>query len=256
MIEELITLAKTQIGVAENPPGSNSVIYNQQYYGSDVRQPWCVVFIWWLFNELGIGTNFCGGLKTAYCPYVENFARNNGQWVTSGYKPGDLVLYDWDGDGTADHIGLIIGVNGNVLNTIEGNCSDCVSEMFRSTGSVRGAYRPAYPEHSASPKLQPEPEKEEGLPGQYTVKKGDTLWGIAERMLGSGDRYIQIMSANNMVSTTIHPGEILVIPNGNTTYKTIQITITSDTYELLTIMADGWNKTIGQCIDALCEDSI
>ena len=255
MIDELITLAKTQIGVAEVPPGSNSVLYNRVYYGNDTRQPWCVVFIWWLFNELGISQHFCGGTKTAYCPYVENFARSNGQWVTSGYKPGDLVLYDWDGDGTADHIGIVIGVNGSVLNTIEGNCSDSVSEMFRSTSSVRGAYRPAYPDNKPAPAPKPE-TPEEKLPGQYTVQKGDTLWGIAEKLLGAGDRYIQIMSANNMVTTTIYPGEVLIIPEGNTVYKTIQITITQDTYELLSIMADGWNKTIGQCIDALMEDAV
>ena len=108
----------------------------------------------------------------------------------------------------------------------------------------------------AEPEPTPSTPSHSELPDSYTVQKGDTLWGIAERFLGSGDQYIRIMSANNMVTTTIYPGEVLIIPNGNKTYKTIQITITADTYELLTIMADGWNKTIGQCIDALMEDAI
>lgn len=101
--------------------------------------------------------------------------------------------------------------------------------------------------------------KEEPKPGStYTVQQGDSLWGIADKLWGDGSRYIQIMSANNLVDSMIHPGQVLIIPDGDasTIYRTIQITITNDTYELLSIMADGWNKTIGQCIDKLMEDAV
>lgn len=90
----------------------------------------------------------------------------------------------------------------------------------------------------------------------YTVKKGDTLWDIAEKLLGVGERYVQIMSANEMTDSMIYPGQILIIPTGNQTYHTIKITITSDTYQLLDIMAKGWDKTIGQVIDELMKDAI
>jgi Uncharacterized protein containing LysM domain len=47
----------------------------------------------------------------------------------------------------------------------------------------------------------------------YTVKKGDSLWKIAEKYLGSGARYTDICVANKIKSnTTIHPGQILIIP--------------------------------------------
>lgn len=93
-------------------------------------------------------------------------------------------------------------------------------------------------------------------PGTYTVQRGDTLWGIAERLLGAGERYVQIMSANNLVDSLIHPGQVLIIPDGNSTYRTIQVTVKNETLELLTIMAEGWDKTIGQVIDALMEDAV
>lgn len=93
-------------------------------------------------------------------------------------------------------------------------------------------------------------------PGQYVVQKGDTLWGIAQRLLGAGERYVQIMSANNLSDSMIHPGQVLVIPDGNTVYRTIQITVKSETLEILTIMAEGWNKTLGQVVDALMEDAV
>lgn len=48
----------------------------------------------------------------------------------------------------------------------------------------------------------------------YTVKKGDSLWKIAQKMLGSGNRYKEIMTLNNLKSATISTGAKLKIPNG------------------------------------------
>jgi N-acetylmuramoyl-L-alanine amidase len=46
----------------------------------------------------------------------------------------------------------------------------------------------------------------------YIVKKGDSLWGIARKQLGSGARYSEIMSLNSLSSTAIYPGQVLKIP--------------------------------------------
>jgi LysM repeat protein len=49
----------------------------------------------------------------------------------------------------------------------------------------------------------------------YTVKKGDSLWKIAEKYLGAGSRYMEIYNANKSKlknSNTIYPGQILNIP--------------------------------------------
>lgn len=46
----------------------------------------------------------------------------------------------------------------------------------------------------------------------YTVQKGDTLWGIAQKMLGNGSRYPEIKRINGMTGDTIHPGQILTLP--------------------------------------------
>jgi len=253
---DIITLAKTQLGVAEEPLGSNDVKYNTEYYGYHSDLPWCVVFIWWLFKELGASDLFCGGQKTAWCNFVRDYAKNNGLWVTENYKPGDLVLFNWDNNDILDHIGLVIEVNGNSVTTIEGNCNDMVSQCARSGITMVGAYRPRYA--GSQPVPAPTPTPTPTPTNRYTVKSGDTLWGIAEKLLGAGERYIQIMSANNMTSDMIYPGQVLIIPQDDATvqYKTIQVTIRSDTLEILTIMADGWNKTIGECIDALMEDAV
>jgi len=46
----------------------------------------------------------------------------------------------------------------------------------------------------------------------YTVEKGDSLWGIAQKMLGGGARDPEIMSLNGLSSPRIHAGQVLKIP--------------------------------------------
>lgn len=90
----------------------------------------------------------------------------------------------------------------------------------------------------------------------YIVQSGDSLWAIAQKTLGDGSRYNEIKQLNHMKSNMIHPGDVLLIPSVNDGHCTIQITITSDTYQLLDIMAKGWDKTIGEVIDELMKDAV
>ena len=48
---------------------------------------------------------------------------------------------------------------------------------------------------------------------KYKVQKGDTLWNIAKKLLGDGNRYKEIMKANRMSDTVIYPGTELTIPS-------------------------------------------
>lgn len=251
--DRILQLAREQIGTAETPAGSNNVSYNTDYYGGPVSgdsYPWCCAFIWWLFDRCGLSRLFCGGQKTAYCPFVESWARANGAWVTDGYRPGDLVLFDWNGDGITDHIGIVTAVSGNALTTIEGNASDAVREMTRSAVAVKGAYRPDYGGEDAQ---EPDAGGEDGV---YTVKAGDTLWGIAERLLGRGELYFKIMQANGLTSDWIWPGQILKIPGSGTGRRSVTMEVLPETYQLLQIMAEGNHMTFGEVVDLLLEDAV
>ena len=46
----------------------------------------------------------------------------------------------------------------------------------------------------------------------YTVRKGDSLWAIAAKQLGSGSRYTEIKALNGLASDTIHAGQVLKLP--------------------------------------------
>ena len=52
---------------------------------------------------------------------------SHGQWGARGYEniaPGDAIFFDWDLDGSADHVGLVIGTDGSRVYTVEGNSGD------------------------------------------------------------------------------------------------------------------------------------
>ena len=106
--------------------GNNNVIFNTDYYGKEVsgsNYPWCAAFVWDIFRMCKAEKLFCDGAKTAYCPYIHSWGQRSGQLVdkTKG-EYGDIVLFDWNGDGIADHVGFILSRNGNgTYETVEGN---------------------------------------------------------------------------------------------------------------------------------------
>ena len=147
--------AASYIGTREDPPGSNNVIFNTHYYGGAVSgdwYPWCCAFVWDIFRMCGLSILFYDGQKTAYCPTFYNWAKQKGLVVpkeTARY--GDIVLFDWDGDGVADHIGFVESYNGVSYTTIEGNTSTGndsnggqVMRRTRYASQIQAIVRPKY----------------------------------------------------------------------------------------------------------------
>lgn len=153
-----MNLALLQLGVREEPAGSNCVKYNTDYYGREVSGdsfPWCVVFVWWLFQKAGAADLFFGGKKTASCSVLLLFAKRQGLFVRGAYRPGDLVFLRFSRERTSpEHIGLVKEVQKNgTLITIEGNTgvgNDAnggqVQQRTRFAWQTLGGYRPAYEE--------------------------------------------------------------------------------------------------------------
>jgi len=146
-ISELLRIAASWIGTAEDPRGSNNVIFNTNYYGHRVSgsaYPWCMTFQWDIFRQAGLSKLFYDGGKTASCTTLMNWAKQKGQWVTSGFKPGDVILFQFDEDEKADHVGLLERVEGDRYICIEGNTNDEVRRVARYKAVIMGAWRPAY----------------------------------------------------------------------------------------------------------------
>ena len=152
--KQIIDKALSYLGTYDG--GNNNVIFNTDYYGKAVSggaYPWCCAFVWDIFRMCGASDIFNGGEKTAYCPTVLNWGKNNGLTVNKDNgQYGDIVLFDWNGDGVADHIGLIISNNADgSYTTVEGNTANSnysnggwVLKMQRYQWQIIGIIRPKY----------------------------------------------------------------------------------------------------------------
>lgn len=152
-INALLSVAASQLGVEEEPKGSNCIKYNTDYYGKVVSgsaYPWCMVFVWWCFRKAGLSALFYDGNKTASCTTLMRWAKANGQFVVAGYKPGDVLLYQFDQDDAADHTGICIDAHGDYVVAIEGNTNDKVAQVERRTYTLHGAWRPRYDDEEQS----------------------------------------------------------------------------------------------------------
>lgn len=111
--------------------------------------PYCAMFVSWVFNQAGAS---CAGIPGAYCPSILAIGKSKGRLVpASGAVPGDVVLFDWGGDGTSDHVGIVEINKGGYLQTVEGNTNNgCVARRTRAYSTVSGVIRPAY-DGSAKP---------------------------------------------------------------------------------------------------------
>ena len=149
-VSELLELARRQIGVKECPPNSNNVRYNTWYYGREVSgaaYPWCMVFVQWVFAQAGVKLP----VRTASCGALMRAAKAAGCWVTKGYQPGDVVIYDFPGGAATDHCGIVESVDGTYISAIEGNTSSAsdadggtVERRARKFAQIVGAVRPSY----------------------------------------------------------------------------------------------------------------
>ena len=91
--------------------------------------PWCAAFAMNLMRDHGVLD--LDGLKNPnYCPEIKNWASSKGNYGRAGQynpKPGDAILFDWQGNGQeTDHIGIVEKVVDGKVYTIEGNSGDAV----------------------------------------------------------------------------------------------------------------------------------
>lgn len=143
--EALLQIARWQIGVLETPAGSNKQKYGEDYGMNGVS--WCVIFVWWCFNEAGFNLR-----KTASCSDLTSAYKRAGQWVSNGFKPGDIAMFDFSGKKKiTEHCGIVVEVGKGYIMTIEGNTSPnnnanggAVMLRRRENKFVTGVCRPLY----------------------------------------------------------------------------------------------------------------
>ena len=129
---ELVNLAKKQVGNVGGYP-------YWSWYGFNDRVEWCACFVSWCYNKAGKSEPRFAGCQSQGVPWFTS----HGQWENRGYKniaPGDAIFFDWDGDGGADHVGIVIGTDGSRVYTVEGNSGDAckIKSYDLNSGYIKG----------------------------------------------------------------------------------------------------------------------
>lgn len=144
---DILAIARAELGYTESPAGSNKTKYGA-WFGLN-GQPWCMMFIQWVFTQADAESLLAA--RTASCGAFMRAAKAAGQWVTGGYQPGDVVIYDFPGGGATDHCGIVEQLAGGGIMAIEGNTgaeNDAnggqVQRRIRSNKVILGAFRPDY----------------------------------------------------------------------------------------------------------------
>lgn len=165
-LSKVIETARADLGYTEDPPGSNRTKYWEAYDPKMQGQPWCVCFLWWVFQQAGERMAFFGGGKTASCSMLLRWYREQGLTVpVQQAQPGDIAIYNFSGTIEPEHCGLITEVKRAITTiasakSIEGNTTasngsesngGCVAEKTRFTKNIVAVCRPQYKSDDPQP---------------------------------------------------------------------------------------------------------
>jgi len=172
-LSKVIEIARLELGVTEDPPGTNRVKYWDIFGPEWQGNPWCVAFIAWCFDKAGERMAFFGGGKTASCGTLLRWYKEQGLTVdVSDIQVGDIALLNFHGGKDTEHCGLVVGKGVEnfywFVKTIEGNTSSggsqdnggAVCEKERYEHQIVAVCRPQY---------QPEPVIVDDITGHWAA---------------------------------------------------------------------------------------
>lgn len=198
-VDHVIALAKAEVGVKESPTRSNRTKYGS-WYGVN-GQPWCAIFLSYVFWNAGMPLRITTDKGFSYCPSGLDWFKRMGLWTTKGrgrFYPGDLAFYQFDKDPESDHVELIIETYKDYVITIGGNTSATSSGSQNNGGMVAQRKRTlstiigvGHPQYSAPP--PPPPVKTIPWPGRYLTltspyTKGKDVTQAQYKMVSFGSK--------------------------------------------------------------------
>ncbi|MES4793097.1 MAG: CHAP domain-containing protein, partial [Chloroflexota bacterium] len=136
-------VACSQVGVREHPPGSNRGPEVEKYLaavGCNPGDPWCMAFVYWCYRQAAAKIGKENPLTpSGSCSAIYRWAKREGK-LASRPTPGDVFLVKGGKTGHC-HTGIVVGVDGGFVQTVEGNTNPAHSAegigVFRLTRKAR-----------------------------------------------------------------------------------------------------------------------
>ena len=117
------------VAVAQAEIGNSGGMKYCEWYGYNYRVEWCAIFVSWCADQCGYLDAGVLPKMEGVRPYVDWFIER-AQWQGRDYEPsqGDIIFFDWESDGLADHVGIVEKVENGLIYTVEGNTGDVCAE--------------------------------------------------------------------------------------------------------------------------------
>ena len=146
---DVVAIAQTQIGYTESTRNyqvwEDNSIHGYTRYGAWYGVPygdWCGMFASFCLRYAGVNSI---PINYGVRPWISDLSARGMYYRASETQPqkGNLIFFDWEGDGLADHVGIVAEVHeaqehtGGSVTAIEGNSSNCVQYVYyKTTDSV------------------------------------------------------------------------------------------------------------------------
>ncbi|WP_433574755.1 CHAP domain-containing protein [Nocardia brasiliensis] len=144
----IVAKAQEQLRLGVSESGGNNVpvfrgadgkLYTAPY---NINDAWCAAFATWTWEQAGYDVDWT---NENYVPAIWNDAKHMHLAAhVSTAQRGDMIIFDWEGDGTPDHVGIVVSVDQGRITTIEGNSSDRLQtqQYDMNAGSLVGVVKP------------------------------------------------------------------------------------------------------------------
>lgn len=109
-------------------------------YDMKLTDNWCAMFLSVLAHKAGLSRGDFPYEVSVY--YQVEAAKDRGQYSKNidSIRVGDLVVYDWTGRGTFNHVGIVSNVSNSSLDVLEGNYNRTVGvrTVRRTSKAING----------------------------------------------------------------------------------------------------------------------
>jgi len=144
--EDIVNVALSQKGYKKSGGTVYGAWYDSIKGTNYVNQAWCAMFVSWCANQAGIDQNVL--TYRSYVPDMVSDFKSKGQWHDRNYTPsrGDIIIVNSSG-----HVGIVTGVSGRTVYTIEGNKTSLGSACGTDSYTIGSSYITGYgvPNYSA-----------------------------------------------------------------------------------------------------------
>lgn len=157
-VSQFLTAMRSFLGVIESPYGSNRTRVGFEFGWNGVA--WCAQTISVACHKAGWGQTFWSASTDIWELNAKN-GINGAKWISASTtpKPGDIAVWDYKRDGTANHVSAVESVRSDgMLITIGGNESNRCQRAVRSKTALRGYVRLPFRVVVAVPNPTPAPK--------------------------------------------------------------------------------------------------